>query len=205
MSQSPTSNTAPNKPSSNSRNTTLLAGAALALVLGTGGMYAVRRAHGVRGMLALITSGTGDLNGVRGAHGRRTYISIGAVANNSGTGGDELRTSAQSGIQEALDANDSVTTEAPTAAASRGARNVARGHVFDANVQSIRVGDNSVRIAVSVVVSSYPGRAYEFESSSAITITGGSATNPSARADGVRTAMRSATRSALQQIAAGVP
>jgi hypothetical protein len=131
--------------------TTILAGAALALVVGAGGLYGVRRAHGARGLLALITQGTDDLGGLH-ARGRQTYISVGAVANNSGAGGDDVRGAAQAGIQEALGADNSVTTNPPTSSGSRGARTVVRGHVFDANVQSIRPGNNSVRIQVSVVV-----------------------------------------------------
>jgi hypothetical protein len=180
-----------------------VAGAALALVVGAGGIYAARRAH-AGGLLAFLSQGTGDLGRMQ-ARGRQLYISMGTVANNSGAGGDDVRGAAQSGIQEALASSSGITTTPPSASASRGARTVVRGHVFDANVQSIRPGNNSVRIQVSIVVSTYPGREYEFESSSAITITGGSATTPAAQADGVRTAMRSATQRALQQLEAGVP
>ncbi len=179
-------------------------GVALSVALGAGGVMVARRGHGVRGLFAFLTQSSGDLHGARG-RAARPYVGVGGVANNSGAGGDELREAATAGIQDALAGSTDVATGPTGAGAQRGARGGGRGHFIDANIQSIRPGTNSVRIGVSIVVSTYPGRQYEFESASAITITGGSATTPAAQADGVRTAMRSATQRAIQQMVAGVP
>lgn len=195
--------TSPSRPTPASSTRLLAAGAAIAIALGVGGVTLARRGHGGRGLLGLLTQGAGDLHGARAA--RHPFVAVGAVANNSGVGGDEMRTAAESGIQDALSSSTDVTTTQGGASNQRSAHAVARGHQLDANIQSIRPGNNSVRIQVSIVVSSYPGREYEFESASAITITGGSATSPAAQADGVRTAMRSATQSAITQMLAGVP
>jgi hypothetical protein len=174
---------------------------AAALMVSGVGLYAHR--HG--GLLAMISRSGDDLGGLRGGRGRRPFVGVGSVSNNSGVGGDDLRTAAREAIDGALQASDVVTTAEASSGGQRGARVRGRGHFLDANIQSIRPGNNSVRVEVSVVVSSYPGRAYEFESSSAITITGGSATTPAAQTDGVRRAMESATRQAVNQIAQGVP
>jgi hypothetical protein len=71
--------------------------------------------------------------------------------------------------------------------------------VLDANLQSITVAAGSTRVEVSIVVSSHPSRAYEFESTSTVTLVGTDAT-PDAVAMGVRRAMRSATMRAVDQM-----
>ncbi len=92
-----------------------------------------------------------------------------------------------------------MTTTPPAGGAARGARGAARGHVLDANVQSIAAAGPNTRIEVSIVVSSFPGRAYEFESTSAVTLVGAAAT-PEAVAMDVRRAMRAATLQAVDQV-----
>ncbi len=133
--------------------------------------------------------------------GRRAppYVAVASVGNSSGVGGPALQEAAQHGIEEALTQSPDVTTTAPPAAASRGARGAARGHWFDANIQSVQATGDRARVQVSIVVSSYPGRSYEFESSSTVTVTG-AGSSPAALAQGVRAAMAAATRQAIAQM-----
>ncbi len=145
------------------------------------------------GLLAVITAGD--------ARGRRVFVDVGAVTNNAGAGGDALASAAHEAIVMALAARPEVTTAAP-ATGQRGARVMgARGHVFDANIQSVRVAGESVRAAVSIVVSTSPARAYEFESTAAVTISGTGATTPEGQADAVRRAMQRAVQGACDQLA----
>lgn len=127
------------------------------------------------------------------------FFSVGSVTNHAATTGAAIDAAAQAGVAGALAERTEVTTTAPAAGASRGARGAARGHVLDANVQSVTTAGATTRIEVSIVVSSYPGRAYEFESTSAVTLVGTGAT-PEAVAMGVRRAMRSATMQAVDQV-----
>ena len=85
---------------------------------------------------------------------------------------------------------------------SRGARAVSRGggHVLDANVLRVVRGPGRVLVEASVVVSSMPGRAYEFASASTITLTGDVADTDEGLHDAVRRAMRSATTHAVDQM-----
>lgn len=137
-----------------------------------------------------------------GARGAPVFFSVGSVTNHAATTGAAIDAAAQAGVAGALAERAEVTTTPPAAGAARGARGATRGHVLDANVQSVTTAGAATRIEVSIVVSSYPGRAYEFESTSAVTLVGTGAT-PEAVAMGVRRAMRSATMQAVDQVTRG--
>jgi hypothetical protein len=135
------------------------------------------------------------LLGAIGARGGRAALSVGAVTNHSGVGGDALRGAAEAGLRDALGGGGD---PAPSA---RGARVQRRGHVLDANVVRVERGAGRVRVEASVVVSTLPGRSYEFASTSAITLTGDRAGSDETMAEATRRAMRSAAEHAITQLA----
>lgn len=143
--------------------------------------------HGVR-------TGRVDLAALAGTIGRTARenprVLVGAVTNSAGLGGDEVVTAARRGIDEALAAT-------PLAARARGR---ATGHVLDATLVRFERAPGRLRAEASVVVSTHPGRRYEFASSSAVTLTGASAEGERALADGATRAMRSAVAHALSQV-----
>jgi hypothetical protein len=106
----------------------------------------------------------------------RLLVGLGTVNNQSGVRGPALSTVAQTALRNALQSNGSVQIHTGSAAAAQQAIRAQRlsGHFFDANIQSVQPRSNGVRAAVSIAVSTYPGRVYEFESQTAITISGGS-------------------------------
>ncbi|MFO0624811.1 MAG: hypothetical protein U0325_04285 [Polyangiales bacterium] len=171
-------------PQKRPRVTVIVAGlaAAVALAAGVGAL----RARGIDPQTLL---------GAIGARGGRAAVQIGAVTNHAGVGGDALRAAAEAGLRDALGANDAADTSA------RGARVLRRGHVLDANVVRVERGAGRVRAEASVVVSTLPGRSYEFASTSAITLTGARADTDEAMADATRRAMRSAAEHAITQLA----
>ena len=73
--------------------------------------------------------------------------------------------------------------------------------MLDANVVRVERGAGRVRVEASVVVSTLPGRSYEFASTSAITLTGDRAGSDETMAEATRRAMRSAAEHAITQLA----
>jgi len=142
------------------------------------------------------------LGSIQGARGARTPVAVGAVANAAGVGGDAALAAARQGIDDALAARATVSRVGLAEPASRGARAVSRGggHVLDANVLRVVRGPGRVLVEASVVVSSTPGRAYEFASASTIILTGDVADTDEGLRDAVRRAMRSATTHAVDQM-----
>lgn len=130
---------------------------------------------------------------------RQVYVAVGSVTNHSATTGPAIDSAAQAAVAEALAERAEVTTTPPAGGAARGARRAAEGHVLDANVQSATAVGANTRVEVSIVVSSFPGRSYEFESTSAVTLVGASP-SPDAVAMGVRRALRAATLQAVDQM-----
>ncbi len=131
----------------------------------------------------------------------RPAVAVGAVANGAGVGGDAVLNAARRGLDDAL-AN---VPRAPLpGAAARGARVLGgrNGHVFDATVVRVVRAPGRVLAEASVVVSSLPGRAYQFASSSTITLTGATADTDEGLNDAVRRAMRSAATRAVDQMSA---
>ena len=130
----------------------------------------------------------------------RPAVAVGAVANGAGVGGDAVLSAARRGLDDAL-AN---VPRAPLPGAARGARVLGgrNGHVFDANVVRVVRAPGRVLVEASVVVSSLPGRAYQFASSSTITLTGATADTDEGLNDAVRRAMRSAATRAVDQMSA---
>lgn len=162
------------------------------LVFGAGVAVALGLSH-VRGDLGAVITAQGN--------GRQVFVGVGSVTNSAGVGGDALTAAAHDAMNAALTGHPGVTTEAPATATQRGARvSGPRGHVFDANIQSVRLSAESVQASVSIVVSSSPTRAYEFESTSSITMSGPSAATPEGEIDCVRRAMTRATQRAVDQI-----
>ncbi len=163
------------------------------LVLG-GGAATARALTSVKGDWGAVISGRGG--------GRRVQVGVGAVTNSAGVGGDALAGIAHDAMEGALASRPEVSTvDARTGAAQQGARvRAARGHVFDANIQTVRLSASSVQASVSIVVSTAPGRAYEFESTSSITLSGPGAVTADGQADCVRRAMSRATERAVDQL-----
>ncbi|MEZ4392931.1 MAG: hypothetical protein R3A48_17735 [Polyangiales bacterium] len=163
----------------------LVVGALSALCL-AGGAGAMR----ARGLDA------GALLGAIGARGAsRVSVTVGAVANGSGVGGDVVLDAARRGLSEAVS-----RAQGGASPGAMGARVTRRGHVFDANVVRVERSAGRVRVEASVVVSTLPGRRYEFASTSAITLTGSGADGDPGLADATRRAMSSATNHALEQL-----
>lgn len=168
------------------------------LVLGFGVVVA-RSVVGRGADFGAVISARGD------ARGRPVYVNLSGVSNHSEVASEALTVAAREAIEAALAARPEVTTTAP-ATAQRGARaGGASGHFFDANVQAVVVTAASARVTVSIVVSSSPSRAYEFESTATVTLSGRDAVTPEGQADCVRRAMQRATRGAVDQIVRGAP
>ncbi len=168
------------------------------LVLGLG--VAVARSVAGRGAdFGAVISAHGD------ARGRPVYVNLSGVSNHSEVASEALTVAAREAIEGALASRVEVTTT-PPASAQRGARaGGVRGHFFDANIQGVQVTATSARVSVSIVVSSSPSRAYEFESTASVTLSGRDAVTPDGQADCVRRAMQRATRGAVDQIVRGAP
>jgi hypothetical protein len=126
---------------------------------------------------------------------------VGSVNNQSGVRGNQLSRVAQEAMRNALQQRGQVRVHTGALAVAQQImrQQRLRGHSFDANIQSVQSRSNGVRAAVSIVVSSYPGRVYEFESSTAITISGGSG-GPQVEEDAVRRAIESAANRAVDQL-----
>ena len=141
-----------------------------------------------------------------GSGSARFLVGVGTVANNSGQAAS-LQQIARSAIESALQTHPEVVVHAGSAAQGTTMMRSQHlsGHFFDANIQSVQPRGAGVRAAVSIVVTSYPGRAYEFASETAITISGGSAGSPQATEDAVRRAMESAANRAVNQLMQGTP
>jgi hypothetical protein len=105
-------------------------------------------------------------------------------------------------LQNALSSRGEVVLHQGNAAAGQSTMRSRHltGHFFDANIQSIQPRGNGVRASVSIAVSTFPGRVYEFESQTAITISGGSGDSQQVEDDAVRRAMESAASRAVQQL-----
>ncbi|MBL8681259.1 MAG: HEAT repeat domain-containing protein [Myxococcales bacterium] len=126
-------------------------------------------------------------------------ISAGRVNLQSGVP-SALQSTAQRALESALDARGEVVRHSGSssqATSTMRARRLRGAHQFDANIQSVTQQANGVRVAVSIVVSTYPGRAYEFDSSSAVTVSGGGG-DPQQGA--ISTAMNAAVNRALTQV-----
>jgi hypothetical protein len=125
-------------------------------------------------------------------------ISAGRVNLQSGVA-STLQTTAQRALESALDSRGEVVRHSGSASQATSiirARRLRGAHQFDVNVQSVTQQPNGVRVAVSIVVSTYPGHAYEFDASSTVTVSGGA--DP--REGAITTAMNSAVNRALTQV-----
>ncbi len=166
-------------------------GAALgALSLGVGAWALGGRSFDPRALLGVVGRDAGP----------RTAVAVGAVANATGVGGELVLAAARRGIDDALreHANVSQVTLAERSARVVGSRH---GHVLDVNVVRVEQQPGRLLAEASVVVSSLPERAYEFASTSTVTLTGATADGDQAVAEAVRRAMRSATSQAVEQMA----
>lgn len=125
-------------------------------------------------------------------------ISAGRVNLQSGVA-SSLQTTAQRALESALDSRGEVVRHSGSSAQATStirSRRLRGAHQFDVNVQSVTQQPNGVRVAVSIVVSTYPGHAYEFDASSTVTVSGGA--DP--REGAITTAMNSAVNRALTQV-----
>jgi hypothetical protein len=132
----------------------------------------------------------------------RFLVGLGTVNNQSGVRGAQLSQIAQQALQSSLQSHVEVVLHSGSAAqgSSTMRQRHLTGHFFDANIQSLQPRGPGVRAQVSIAVSTYPGRVYEFESQTAITISGGSGASQSVEDDAVRRAMESAANRAIQQL-----
>lgn len=144
------------------------------------------------------TSNTGSTNVAPSGVTPVVLISTGRVNLQSGVA-SSLQATAQRALESALDARGEVVRHSGTsaqAASTIRSRRLRGAHQFDVNVQSVTQQPNGVRVAVSIVVSTYPGHAYEFDASSTVTVSGGA--DP--REGAISTAMNSAVNRALTQV-----
>ena len=143
------------------------------------------------------------LGSIHGTGAARATVSLGAVANGSNVGGDAVLSAARAGVDEALSSRADVAL-AGAAPASRGARVVGgrNAHVLDVNVVRVVRSPGRVLVEASVLVSSMPGRAYQFSTDSTVTLTGGVADSDEGLADTTRRAARAATDRAVAQMTA---
>ncbi len=114
-----------------------------------------------------------------------------------------LQSTAQQALESALDSRGEVvrhTGSSSQATSTIRSRHLRGAHQFDVNVQSVTQQANGVRVAVSIVVSTFPGHAYEFDASSTVTVSGGA--DP--RQGAISTAMNSAVNRALTQVLATI-
>jgi hypothetical protein len=132
----------------------------------------------------------------------RFLVGVGTVNNQSGVRGSQLSQIAQQALQNALQSRSEVVLHQGNAASGQTTMRQRHltGHFFDANIQSLQPRGNGVRASVSIAVSTYPGRVYEFESQTAITISGGSGDSQQVENDAVRRAIESAAGRAVQQL-----
>jgi hypothetical protein len=145
-----------------------------------------------------------QLGSITGVGAARATVAVGAVANGAGVGGDDVVTAARLGLDDALAGRAGVARVSLPVGASRGARVVGgrNDHVIDGTVSRVVRAPGRVLVEASVVVSSMPGRVYQFASSSTITLTGAAADTDDGLHDAVRRAMRSATTHAVDQMTA---
>lgn len=114
-----------------------------------------------------------------------------------------LQSSVQRALEGALDARGEVVRHSGSssqASSTIRSRHLRGAHQFDVNVQSVSQAGAGYRVAISIVVSSYPGRAYEFDASSTVTVSGGADPQQGA----INTAMNSVVNRALTQVLASI-
>jgi hypothetical protein len=147
------------------------------------------------------SSGSSGSSGGGTSSGARFLIGVGSVNNQSGV--SQLQQVAQQALQTALQQRPQVVMHTGAAAAAQRAMRAQnlRGHYFDANIQSVQPRAGGVRAAVSIAVSTLPGRAFEFDYQAAITIMGSSGDPAQTQQDAVRRAVESAVNHALDQLA----
>jgi len=153
------------------------------------------------------TPGNNGVPPANGATAPRLLVGVGTVNNQSGVRGQQLSQVAQAALQNALQNRAEVVVHSGSAAQAQSAIRQRRltGHYFDANIQSLQPRGSGVRAAVSIAVSTYPGRAYEFEASTTVTISGGSSNSQTTEEDAVRRAIEAAANRAIQQLLQGSP
>lgn len=175
-----------------------------AAVIAAAAFFALSLAVGGTALSARSFDPGALLGGITGAARARATVAVGAVANGAGVGGDAVLGAARQGLDDALAGRGNVSRVPLPGAAARGARVIGgrNGHVIDANVVRVVRGPGRVLAEASVVVSSMPGRAYQFASSSTITLTGAEADTDRGVNDAVRRAMRSAATRAVDQMTA---
>jgi hypothetical protein len=113
-----------------------------------------------------------------------------------------LQAAAQRALDQALAARPEVLRHTGPASQTPQVlrdRRLRGAHQFDANVQSVSPQGAGFRVAVSLVVSSLPGRAYEFDASTAVTVAGGG--DP--RGAALDRAMSAAVHRAMTQLLSG--
>jgi|LNFM01.1.fsa_nt_gb hypothetical protein len=163
-----------------------------------------RRAVGLLQAAASTAVGTNNADSTNGTPTRSNatpvvLIATGRVNVQSGVP-SSLQSSAQRALESALDARGEVVRHSGSTAQASSTirtRRLRGAHQFDVNIQSVTQQANGVRVAVSIVVSTFPGRAYEFDSSSAVTVSGGGG-DPQQGA--ISTAMTAAVGRALTQV-----
>lgn len=136
-----------------------------------------RRALGILQANANNNAGSTPANGTTPSAGGTptVLVATGRINLQSGVPA-ALQPAAQRALESALDARSTIVRHSGTAAQARAtvsSRHLRGAHQFDANVQSVTAQPNGVRVAVSIVVSTYPGHTYEFDASSTLTVSGG--------------------------------
>lgn len=137
--------------------------------------------------------------------GARLFIAVGALAVTSTDAQPELGAIARSVVVGRLAAEGSVLLGEPALGRREAERVLRRHHLRGYYIDGcVRVshGEGASRVEVSLVVQTYPGREYRFESSVSVTLGGGDASQRRAGlASATRRAVLSATTRALAQLA----
>jgi hypothetical protein len=132
----------------------------------------------------------------------RLLISVSTVNTQSVAAGSSFAEVARQSIIETLARRPDVVVESGNAPSAMRRMHSARltGHNFEASVRSVQRRGTSVRVTVSIVVSSLAGRVMQFESERTVTVSGGA---PDAEHVAIRHAFESAVNSSVEQLLHG--
>ena len=151
--------------------------------------------------------GTADATGrscARNVHAPapRLLISVSRVSNQSPALGASASEAARQSIIETLARRGDVVVDAGNTpnAMRRMRRARLTGHNFEATIRSVQRRGASVRVTVSIVVSTLAGRSIQFESERTVTVTGAS---EDAEQIAIRHALESAVNSSVEQLLRG--
>jgi hypothetical protein len=147
-----------------------------------------------RRTVAALTPRPGGAPAPRAAPARRTRVTVGTFRCADDPRRALLQTAARQALVDALGARDDVAVVTGTEP------RVPEGFVLDGAIQGVARTDGAVRVTVSLVAQTLPGREYRFDVTASSTVA--RAQDPgAAEVDAVREAVRNAAGNALDQFA----